>query len=76
MEPFLFLLVILACPLMMMLMMRGSHGSHGDPMSGDNANHARTMADSNARIAELEHQVASLQSRLEERDATSAAAQR
>lgn len=67
MEQLLFLLVILACPLMMMLMMRGSHGGHGDHMSADNANHAQAMADSDARIAELEHQVASLQARPEER---------
>jgi uncharacterized protein YceH (UPF0502 family) len=53
---------------LMMLMMRGSHGGHGDHMSGDNANHAQAMADSDARIAELERQVASLQARLEERD--------
>lgn len=67
MEQLLFLLVILACPLMMMLMMRGSHGGYGDHMSADNANHAQAMADSDARIAKLEHQVASLQARLEER---------
>lgn len=76
MEPFLLLLVVLACPLMMVLMMRGSHGGHGDHMSGDNANHAQTMADSDARVAELEHQVADLQARLEERDATSVAGHR
>ena len=64
MEQLLFLLVILACPLMMMLMMRGSHGGHGDHMSADNARHSQVMADSDARIAELEHQVASLQTRL------------
>ena len=68
MEQLLFLMVILACPLMMMLMMRGSHGGHGNHMSGDNATHAQAMADSDARIAELERQVASLQARLEERD--------
>lgn len=67
MEQLLFLMVILACPLMMMLMMRGSHGGHGNHMSGDNANRAQAMADSDARIAELERQVASLQARLEER---------
>lgn len=76
MEPFLFLLVILACPLMMVLMMRGSHGGHGDHMSGGNANHAQTIADGDARIAELEHQVASLQARLEQHDPTSAAGHR
>jgi len=67
MEQLLFLMVILACPLMMVLMMRGSHGGHGDHMSCGNARHAEAMADSDARIAELEHQVASLQARLEER---------
>ncbi len=68
MEQLLFLLIILACPLMMMLMMRGPHGGHGDPVSGDNANPAQAMAGSDARIAEMEHQVASLQAHLEERD--------
>ena len=67
MEQLLFLMVILACPLMMVLIMRGSHGGHGDHMSGDNANHAQAMADRDARIAELEHQVATLQARLEDR---------
>ncbi len=46
MEQLPFLMVILACPLMMMLMMlmmRGSHGGHGDHMSGDNPNHAQAM---------------------------------
>jgi hypothetical protein len=76
MEPFLFLLVILACPLMMVLMMRGSHGGHGDHMSGDNANHAQTMADSDARIAELELQVASLQGHLAEHDDAAPAGRR
>lgn len=76
MEPFLFLLVILACPVMMMLMMRGSHGGHGDHMSGDNANHAQTMADSDARVAELERQVANLQGRLAEHDDAAPAGRR
>jgi len=67
MEQLLFLMVILACPLMMVLMMRGSHGGHGDHRSGDNARHAEAMADRDARIAELEHQVATLQARLEDR---------
>ena len=67
MEQVLFLVVILACPLMMMFMMRGSHGGHGDHMCGGNADHAQAMADSEVRIAELEHQVATLQARLEER---------
>lgn len=72
MQQLLFLLVILACP----LMMRGSHGGHGDHMSGDNADHAQAMGDSDARIAQLERQVASLQARLEERDSTPAAGRR
>ena len=76
MEPFLFLLVILACPVMMMLMMRGSHGGHGDHMSGDNANHAQTMADSDARVAQLERQVANLQGRLAEHDDAAPAGRR
>ena len=68
MEQLLFLLVFLACPLMMMLMMRGSHGGHGDHKSGDHAEHPQATADSDARIAELEHQVTSLRARLAEHD--------
>jgi uncharacterized protein YceH (UPF0502 family) len=75
MEQLLFLLIILACPLMMMLMMRGSHGGHTDHKSGDSEDHAQVMADRDARIAKLEHQVARLQAGLEP-DAKSAAAQK
>ena len=72
MEQLLFLALILACPLMM-LMMRGSHGGHGNHMAGDNQAHTRRMDDSDARIAELEHQVANLQARLAEHDDTAPA---
>jgi hypothetical protein len=76
MEQLLFLLIILACPLMMMLMMRGSHGGHAEQKSGDTKDLAQAMAGRDARIAELERQVTSLHARLEERDTTSAAGQK
>ena len=46
-------LVVLMCPLMMIFMMRGMHGGHGDS--------ARQHKDSpDERIAELEQQVSEL----------------
>lgn len=76
MEQLLFLALILACPLMMLMMMRGSHGGHGNHMAGDNQAHTQRMVDSDARIAELEHQVASLQARLVEHDDAAPAGRR
>lgn len=58
-----FLLILLACPLMMMLMMRGMHGGHADH-GGD---HTPTVVDTtarDARIADLEREVASLRARI------------
>lgn len=51
-------LVVLICPLMMIFMMRGMHGGHGDSA-------ARHDAPAHDRIAELEQQVRELR---EERD--------
>ena len=53
-------LIVLACPVMMIFMMRGMHGGHdathtasqNDPATGDNR--------AEARIAELEREVAEL----------------
>jgi hypothetical protein len=52
------ILLVLVCPLMMIFMMRGMHGGHGQP-SG------RHDAQADDRIAELEDQVRQLR---EERD--------
>ncbi len=73
MEQLLFFVVILACPLLMMFMMRGSqggHGGHGGHMPSGNEDHFRAMDDSDARIAELERQVASLEDRLRAYDSS------
>ena len=51
--PFLFLL---ACPLMMIFMMRGMHGGH----DGGHGNQNGTGNDAQTRIAELEREVADL----------------
>jgi hypothetical protein len=67
MEQLLFLALILACPLMMMLMMRGSHGGHGNHMAGDNQAHTQGWWTAK-RIAELERQVSSLHARMAEHD--------
>jgi len=47
------ILLVLICPLMMIFMMRGMHGGHGDSA-------ARHDAPSDDRIAELEQQVREL----------------
>ena len=52
------LLFVLVCPLMMIFMMRGMHGGHGQPS-------ARHDASPDERIAELEQQVRELR---DERD--------
>lgn len=57
-----FLLLILACPLMMMFMMRGMHGGAGHD-AGDARNDPRQVVDTtaqDARIAQLEREVARL----------------
>ena len=41
MEQLLSLALILACPLMMMLMIRGSHCGHGNHTAGDHQAHAK-----------------------------------
>ncbi len=60
--------LLLACPLMMVFMMRGMHSGHGSSVSaGDGSAGAResdspdTQA-SDARIAQLERELASLRS--------------
>jgi Protein of unknown function (DUF2933) len=54
------LLIVLACPLMMIFMMRGMHGGHdtGDQRGTDRSANDRQRAE--ARIADLEHEVAAL----------------
>ena len=52
MENLLPLLVVLACPLMMIFMMKGMHGGHSAP--------TRVPDERDRRIADLEKQVAEL----------------
>jgi hypothetical protein len=62
MSPVLFFLLLLAvCPLMMFFMMRGMHGGrHADTVGGGPPLHIVDAAPNNARITELEREVARL----------------
>ena len=72
MANYLFFLLILACPLMMIFMMRGMHGRHG----GDSG-HGRAQqhdgghghSDSSASLDELRRQRERLDSQIDEREA-------
>ena len=66
------ILIILACPLMMIFMMRGMHGGHGD---GDQQGHTHDQHERirpdvarEERIAELEREVAALRDQSRDRD--------
>ena len=69
----LFLLFLLACPLMMIFMMRGMHGGHGD--NADNG-HEQTAGDSNGQadpdssssLDDLRRQRDELDRQIEERE--------
>jgi len=56
------LLFVLVCPLMMIFMMRGMHGGHGQPSGREDP---RENPSAGERIAELEQQVRELR---DERD--------
>ena len=60
------LLLILACPLMMVFMMRGMHGGHGmgveDKDPGHDPQAPRVDVSADERILDLERQVAELRS--------------
>ena len=72
---YLFLLLILACPLMMIWMMRGMHGSHGADADGgqaktnDASGHGRADTGSAPSLEELRHQRDELDQRIDERAA-------
>ena len=59
------LMILLACPLMMLLMMRGM-GGMSSPRHGDGADHTPESSESapvsDARIAQLEREIAELRS--------------
>lgn len=52
------LLVLLACPLMMVFMMRGGHGHGGHSHSGHDAREPRSLEDLRRRRDELDREIA------------------
>ncbi|MBA3717721.1 MAG: DUF2933 domain-containing protein [Actinobacteria bacterium] len=69
---YLFLLLILACPLMMIFMMRGMHGRHGGDASHGPAQRrtgGHGPSDSSASLDELRRQREQLNRHIEEREA-------
>ena len=75
MSTYLFLLLVLACPLMMIFMMRGMHGSHGGSAGGGHARgmggscHGDTTSDSSASLDDLRRQRDDLDRQIEQREA-------
>jgi len=68
----LLLLLILACPLMMIFMMRGMHGGHGGNAEDGHAHsggHDHARNDSSASLEELRRQRKQLDRQIEEREA-------
>jgi Protein of unknown function (DUF2933) len=68
---YLYLLLILACPLMMIWMMRGMHGGKADggTAQGHAAGRSNRHADSNATLDELRRQRDQLDREIEAREA-------
>ena len=58
MGQYLFFLVILACPLMMMFMMRGGHGHGGHAQGSSDAREPLSLDELHRRRAELDNQIA------------------
>ena len=70
MANYLFLLLVLACPLMMVFMMRGMHGGHGDKAEGGHAHgHAGGCHDSRASLGELRERRDELDREIAEQEA-------
>lgn len=69
----LFLLLILACPLMMFFMMRGMHGDHADGGhahgQGGGCGHDHASTDPNSALDDLRRQREHLDRQIEEREA-------
>jgi hypothetical protein len=68
----LFLLLLIACPLMMFFMMRGMHGGHGGHADnghthGNGGDHDHTGTDSNTSLDELRRQREQLDRQIEQR---------
>jgi hypothetical protein len=78
MSQYLFLLLVLACPLMMIFMMRGMQGSHGESADGGHEhgmsgchsgrNHTNNT-DAETSLDELRRQRDELDRRIEQREA-------
>ena len=60
------LLILLACPLMMVFMMRGMHGAQGSKSDSAETSSPRQVTDqaTASRVVELERQVQELRTRL------------
>jgi Protein of unknown function (DUF2933) len=75
MSQYLFLLLILACPLMMIFMMRGMHGGQGGDADGGHTHgmaggcHGNASSSSGRSLAELRRQRDELDRQIEEREA-------
>ena len=73
MSSYLFFLLILACPLAMIFMMRGMRGGHGDDANGHAQDHAagsgHSHGDTTASLKELRRQRGDLDREIEEREA-------
>ena len=65
-------LIVLACPLMMIFMMRGMHGGHGDneqqTRMRERPRRAGDDTNRDERIAELEREVSALRDAARDRD--------
>jgi Protein of unknown function (DUF2933) len=71
---YLFLLLIVACPLMMIFMMRGMHGGQGGNADGGHtqahtADNSHGHGDTNSSLEELRRQREQLDREIEEREA-------
>ena len=72
MTQYLFLLLILACPLMMIFMMRGMHGGQGGNADGGHTHGMagmRGQADAKSSLDDLRRQRETLDREIEEREA-------
>ncbi len=74
MSQYLFLLLVLACPLMMVFMVRGMHGGHGGKAESrghdtGGCHSGHSAADSSTSLGELRRQRDELDRQIEEREA-------